>query len=183
MDLYPLLVFLHVVGGMGFVAAVVIEVLVVTRLGRAATLDQAQTLLGLMRVQGRVVPAAMSTVLITGIWMMIVRWGPVAWATVAFAGLIILIATGVTLTRRAMTNVGTSLAGASHDLPERFQAAVTSKALTVSLASRGLITLAIVALMTLKPGVVGSLTILAAALVIGFGTAMLPGRQKTPMTA
>jgi hypothetical protein len=182
MDLYPLLVFLHVLGGMGFVAAVIIEVLVVTQLRRATTLDQARTLLGVLRAQSRVAPAGMGTALITGIWMMIVRWGPVAWATVAFAGLVILMAAGLTLTRRAMTRVGMSLAGASHELPRRFRDALTNRALWVSLTARGLITLAIVALMTLKPAIAGSLAIMIIAVVIGFGTAVLPSRHDAPVT-
>jgi hypothetical protein len=53
MDFYSVLVFLHVLGGVGLFAGLGIEVVALRRLQGAVTLDQARTWLGVLRERGK----------------------------------------------------------------------------------------------------------------------------------
>jgi hypothetical protein len=74
MDLYPLLIFLHLLGGVGLFIGLGIEVVAVRRLQRTVTADQARTWMGLLGEAVRIGPVAMVTILIAGVWMMAIRW-------------------------------------------------------------------------------------------------------------
>jgi hypothetical protein len=109
MDPYSVLIFAHVLGAVALFAALGIEVVAFQRLRRARTADQARTWMGPLREAGRLGPAAMVTILIAGVWMMALRWGPEPWILTALVGLVMAVL-GAALTRRAMGRLRASLA-------------------------------------------------------------------------
>jgi hypothetical protein len=183
MDLYPLLIFLHVLGGVGLFIGLGIEVVAVRRLQRTVTADQARTWMGLLGEAVRIGPVSMVTILIAGVWMMAIRWGPEPWILTALFGLIVMAILGAALTRRTMAGLGPSLAGGGDELPAKFRALVTCGSLPFSLWLRVAIAVGILGLMTVKPDALGSLAIMGAAIVLGAGAAMRPGRRRAPATA
>jgi hypothetical protein len=178
MDLYSVLIFAHVLGAVALFAALGIEVVAFRRLRVAVAADQARTWMGPLREAGRLGPAAMVTILIAGVWMMALRWGPEPWILTALVGLAVIAMLGATLTRRAMEHLDSSLAEESH-LPADFRALVEGP-LRISLWLRLAIGVGILGLMTAKPDALGSLVIVGVALAIGLGAAVRRHRKDIP---
>jgi hypothetical protein len=179
MDLYALLIFAHVLGGVALFAALGIEVAAFQRLQRAHAIEQARTWMGLLREAGRLGPVAMVMILVAGVWMMALRWGPEPWIMTALVGLIIMAILGAALTRRAMARIGASLSGKPDRLPAEIQALISGP-LTVSLWLRVAIAVGILGLMTVKPDVLGSLALIGAAVAVGVSGAIRPSRRTVP---
>jgi len=176
MDWYSVLLFAHVLGAVVLFAAVGIEVVAFRRLRRARTAEQARTWMGPLREAARLGPAAMVTILIAGVWMMALRWGPEPWILTALVGLVVMAVLGAALTRRAMGRLGASLADEVDQLPTDFHALVEGPIRT-SLWLRLAIAVGILGLMTVKPGALGSLVIMGAAVAVGAGAAVRPQRK------
>ncbi|HEX6536479.1 MAG TPA: hypothetical protein VF041_17945 [Gemmatimonadaceae bacterium] len=167
MSLYPLLVFLHVLGAVGMFAAWGIEAIALSQLRRAVTVEQARTAMGLSRGAVPVGPAGMLVALVTGLWMMGVRWGLRPWMVAALAALVLIVVVGIVVARRAVPPLTAALGRESDPLAGSVR--VTSGPLVASLQFRVAMGIAILALMTVKPGGLGSLAIMAAAVVTGLG--------------
>lgn len=104
MDLYPLLIFLHVLGAVALFAALGIEVVALGRLRSATTPDVARAWLDLL---GTPLPlVSMLTILITGIWMSILRWGDQAWIAASFFAIVGMAVIGVISMRRERRRTG-----------------------------------------------------------------------------
>jgi hypothetical protein len=183
MTSYNLLVFLHVLGAVGIFAAWGMETVVLGQLRHAATVDQARSWTALRGRWRRTGPIAMLTTLATGLWMMRFGWGHQPWIATAFVGLILIVFIGVTFERGAAPG----LAAALGDRPERLQSSLrdTHGWLATSLTLRIAIGIAILGLMTAKPDALGSLVILAAAIVLGVGMTLGFARRglEPPATA
>jgi hypothetical protein len=123
----------------------------------------------------------MVTILIAGVWMMALRWGPEPWILTALVGLIFMALLGAALTRRAMGRLHASLAAESAQLPADFRSLVGGP-LTVSLWLRVAIAVGILGLMTVKPDLLGSLAIMGAAVVAATGAAVRPRRGAASAT-
>jgi hypothetical protein len=169
MNSYSLLIFLHVTGAVGIFAAWGMEAALLQRLREAITVGEARSGIGALRRQGRLGPAAMLTVLVTGIWMMAVAWRGGAWMVTALAAVVVIGMTGSVLGGRAMSRLDAALAGEPDRLTDDFGPAVGL--LTIGLRVRFAIGIGILGLMTIKPGVAGSLAIMGAALVAGLALA------------
>jgi hypothetical protein len=179
MDWYSVLLFAHVLGAVVLFAALGIEVVAFRRLRRARTADQARTWMGPLREAGRLGPVAMVTILIAGVWMMALRWGPEPWILTALVGLVVMAVLGAALTRRAMGRLRGSLADEVDHLPTDFHALVEGP-LRMSLWLRLAIAVGILGLMTVKPEVLGSLAIMGAAVAVGAGAAARPRLKGVP---
>jgi hypothetical protein len=136
-----------------------------------------------MREGGRIGPVAMVTILIAGVWMMALRWGPKPWILTALVSLLVMAILGAALTRPAMARLGAALTEEGDRLPGRFRALAGSGSLPVSLWLRLAIAVGILGLMTVKPEVFGSLGIMGAAVVVGVGAALRLSRRRTLATA
>src|SRR5437867_504057 len=84
------LVFLHVVGALGLFVAMGLEWVLVARLLRVETVEQARDWLGLLGVIRRLSPASLAAILLAGIYMTATVWGGVGWIVVAFVALLLL---------------------------------------------------------------------------------------------
>lgn len=173
---YALLVFLHVLGAVAMFAAWSIEMVAVQRLRRASSLKVALTWLALCRLPARFGRLGMLTAAVTGVWMMATRWGPLPWMVAAIAGLAALLLIAVVLDRRAARALDTTLAGQPDRLPAGLGRA--GALLAASLRARVAIGVAILAMMTIKPGTTGSLLLLGAALAAGLLPATARARHR-----
>jgi hypothetical protein len=183
MDFYSLLIFLHVLGGVGVFVGLGIEVVALRRLERAVSVDQARSWVGLMREGGRIGPVAMVTILLAGVWMMALRWGPEPWILTALVALIAMAILGAALTRPGMALLGAALTQEEDELPGRFRTNEATGSLSFSLWLRVAIGVGILGLMTVKPEMLGSLGIMGATVVIGVGAALRLRGRRAPMAA
>ncbi|HEU4366529.1 MAG TPA: hypothetical protein VFT13_13820 [Candidatus Krumholzibacteria bacterium] len=183
MNLYPFLIFLHVVGGVGIFMALGIEVVALGRLRRAETSADARAWMGLMKVSARMGPVSMLTNLATGVWMMVRWWGPQPWLHAAMIAVVAIALIGGIVTRRGMRRLRGALAAESGpDLSGAFGGLRSHHALAASLRVRAALAVGILALMTMKPGIAGSFLALAAAIVAGLLATIPLGVSRTAAT-
>jgi hypothetical protein len=168
MSLYQLLVFLHVLGGVGIFVALGIESISLGRLQSAAAPVDARVWMHLLKVPGRLGPIAMLTALVAGIWLMAQGWGRQPWIVTALVGLVGMAALGGVISLRGARRLRVALAGETGPaLSDAFRLIQSGTALTASLRLRIAIGIGILGLMTIKPGAAGSWLILAAAALSG----------------
>jgi hypothetical protein len=182
MDLYSLLVFAHVLGGVGLFAAIGIEAVALRRLQRAEIVEQAHLATSLLTEAGRLGPVAMVTIVAAGVWMMAVRWGPEPWILTALVALIAMVIVGAALTRRAMPRLIGSLGNRPGEVPAEVRA-LADGPLQLSLRLRLAIAVGILGLMTVKPGTILSVTIIGAAVVAGLAWGIRALRRGARTTA
>lgn len=168
MNIYPILVFLHVVGAVGIFVAFTIEAVALAGLQRAERTADARVWMTLLRPAGRFAPIASLVTLVTGIWMMVKWWGPRPWIQFALVTVVAMAIFGGGVTGRRMRRLGPLLpAEMGETLSPAFRSVSTSRALAASLRARIAGGVGILALMTLKPDLAGSLIITGLAIGVG----------------
>jgi hypothetical protein len=167
--LYPLVLFLHILGAFGLTAAITLEAIGLRGLRRAVRTDDALMWLGISRgLVLRLAPASLGLILITGLYMTATAWGPKGWILVALASLVLLAVIGALGTGIRMARVGPALGRASAGpLSDDLRRALRDPILLMSLRTRLAIVLGVVFLMTVKPSAVASLLVIALAAAIG----------------
>jgi hypothetical protein len=166
MELYPLIVFLHVTGGVIVVGAIGVEILAFHRL-RTATVEEAPTLVWLLVIQARTIGLAMGVVLATGGWMAATRWGMPPWMTIALVAVVALAVSGMTILRRRVRMIGRVIAPADATSAAVIRTTVHDPVLRAAVAARAGLTMGILGLMTVKPGVVGALAMAVGSALVG----------------
>ncbi len=180
MNAYSILVFLHVLGGVGIFIALAIEAIALGRLRSAETLEGARTWTGLLAIPKRLGFPAMLATLVPGAWMMVVNWGPQPWIQAALLGFVAMVLVAVIVSGRGMRRLAEGLrAEAGPGLSAAFRALGTSPALRASLRFRLAVATGILALMTAKPALSGSLLIMGAAVLVGLVPAAPFGRRRS----
>lgn len=173
MSTYSLLVFLHVLGGVGIFVSLGIEALALPRLRGAVTRTEAGTWLGMLAWPRRIGSVSMLAMLATGIVMMLDAWGPQPWIQTALITVVLAGVTGGVITGRGMRRIGAAFAGETEErLSPAFRSALAGAALTVSLRLRLAAAVGILGLMTIKPALAGSVVIMAAAITVGLLTCL-----------
>ncbi len=166
MTLYPIAVFVHVVGALGLFVAMGLEWVVVARVRLAETAEQARDWLRLLEVIRWLSPASMAAILLAGIYMAATFWGGVGWIVVAVVALLLLPPLGA-LTLRRLPRITQDIAGETGPLSATRRHQLGDPLFTVSIQVRTTIALGIVFLMTNKPDMVGSAVAIAVAVVLG----------------
>ena len=181
MTLYAVLVFVHVLGAIGMFAAWTIEALGLSQLAAADAADAIQPWLEMRRWRAKLGGVSMLAAILTGVIMMTMR-GAEPWTSAAIGELILIVGVAVVAERRiaprlaaATTNPGRSARG---------DMAIISGAMSGSLRFRVVTGITIVGLMTLKPGMMGTLELVAAGIAIGIIVATRSaGRPRRTATA
>jgi hypothetical protein len=157
------LLFLHILGAVTLFAVWGMEALIVGRLRRAATADEARVWIALAGRRNPLAPLAMVTILGTGIALMVGRWQHQAWTATALAALVAMGIVSSILARRARGSLGDA------EAIEVERSRAMGEALSRSLALRISGGVGVLALMVAKPGWGGSLSIMAGAIAVGIG--------------
>ena len=165
---YTVAVFIHVVGVLGLFTAMGLEWVLVARLRRIATVEQARDWLSLLGVIRRLSPASLAAILVSGLYMMFSTWGGVAWIIVAFVAVLLLPPLGMIAGLR-LPRVQRDLEGHSGPLPAELRQRLDQPLFLASIQIRTAIAVGIVFLMTNKPDALASAIAIAAAIVIGLG--------------
>lgn len=179
MNIYSIALFLHIVGALGFFSGFALEWTGLRHVQRAILSDHARTWMHILAGARRLEMPSGLTMLVTGIYMTVTAWRGVAWTKVALMSVVLLMALGMILTRPRLAALGQALAGEKATLSYHFHALAHHPLLAISLQTRITIALGIVFLMTVKPGLGGSLLTIIVAAVIGLGLSLyLPARAR-----
>jgi hypothetical protein len=181
MEAHDTSLFLHVVGALGLAAAFGVEAVGLVGLRRATDADEALLWLRSRRWVLLIGPASIGLVLVTGIYLSVVEWGPDSWILVSLASLVALAGIGGVLTGIPMARVTRAVERASGPLSEELRRGLQTPVLTVSIMTHIAITVGIVFLMVLKPALVSSILTIVLAVGIGVAAGLVSGtRQPSP---
>ena len=172
MNIYSIVLYLHIVGALLLFVAMGIEFMTVSRLRSAATAEQARewlSVLGSMRVIG---PVALVTILVPGLYMAATSAGWQAWNILALVAMVVMAALGAASNAARMPAIGRSVGPLRGQVPPEVRARLRDPIVWSSILIRIGIGLGIVLLMTLKPDVVGAIVALAAFAVAGAAVAL-----------
>jgi hypothetical protein len=165
-----LVVFIHVCAAMGVFGAAAIEGASLLQLNRADGVAVARQGFDLAR---RIGSLSFVLILLSGLFLTQTVWGwEAAWIRVGMLALIVMVAIGATVNRRAMKHLGTA-----SDAPGIYDVLVRS------LLVRAAILIGIVFVMTVKPPLTESLIAIAAAAGAGFLVGLPSGRRRTVRAA
>ena len=181
---YQIALFVHLTALLAATAASGIVHLASARRKAAPTLRQSMEWGRLLGSTARVFPFAVITLLLTGAYMVTDRWSwHTGWVEAGIAGALLLLASGATIGMREGAGARASVArlqSAGRDLPN--DAAPDPVAVVLGEANTGL-ALALVLVMTIKPGLAGSLAVLAIGAAAGAYRARGHLRAKAPAAA
>lgn len=181
MSLYSIALFLHIVGTLGFFAALGLEWITVMLFQRASTAEQIRDWQGSSSKMRRVGMIAMLMLLLAGIYMMATVWHGVAWLWVSFVAIILLMIIMGRVTAPRMKAVGKAVKETSGTLSVETQNLLRDSMLRVGIQARIIIALGIVFLMTVKPDLVGSLLTLGITLVLSLVWGLMTvNRERKP---
>ena len=163
-------VFVHVCAAMGLFGAAAIEGASLLQLNRPGGTAVALQGLGLARRLGSL---SFALTLLSGVFLTQTVWGwQTSWISVAMSSLVVMVAIGAAVTRRAMPR-----------LREASNAVSVSEVLVRSFLVRAGILIGIVFLMTVKPPLKESLIAVAAAAGAGFLVGLPSGRRRAVRAA
>lgn len=175
--LYHLVLFLHITGAFGLIAAMTLEAIGLRGLRRAVRSDDALMWLGISRgIVLRLAPASLGLILVSGLYMTATAWGWKGWILVALASLILLALVGALGTGIRMDRIGRAIGQIHGPLPDDLKAALRDPIFVISIRTRLGIVLGIVFVMTVKPSGVAALVVILLATVIGFLAGQIPSR-------
>jgi hypothetical protein len=160
MDWYLLLLFVHVLAGVSLLSALAVEAVAFAAMRSAATPEDRSSPLAVQRAAVGSESIAMATAVVAGIWLMAARWGPDAWTITALVAVAAMGALTSGETRRDLKRIAAGEPATVAD--------VVAGRLGRSVAIRLGLGVAILALMTIKPGIAASAAIVVAGVVLAF---------------
>jgi hypothetical protein len=161
------------------IAALTIEAMVLRGLRRAVQAEEARSWLVGMQVTRVLAPASLALILLMGMYLMAIAWGPKGWILAALAGLVVIGVLGGALTGTRMARIGPAVGRASGLLPDQLLHMLRDPILLVSARIRTALVLGIAFLMTVKPALVASLVIVVFAGAIGLVAARIPVKEES----
>jgi hypothetical protein len=171
MSVYPLIVFLHIVGALGLFAALGLEWAALYNARRVTTAGQAREWAKLLRALRFVGGPSVLTILVTGIYMMATRWGEQAWIGLGLGGLVLIAVLGGALTGRRLGALARTIASEEGGISARLRQGLHDPVLLLSLWLRTALALGIVFIMSVKPAAAGAVTAIGVALALGLAAA------------
>ncbi len=185
MHVYDAMLFVHILGVVMLFGAITLTQVGVTRLGRAATIEEMRLWVGMTQIAGRMFPISFVLILVGGLYMAGDRWSfGDPWIVVALASLVVLGALGGGVLGRTLEAVGRSLAddgsarpAASPDFGARLSASLRPPMMALAGVAIGVLWL-----MTNKPGWVASIAVVAGLGLVGAALGALMARRNAKPT-
>jgi hypothetical protein len=186
MSLYSIVLFLHIVGAIGYFVGMGTWLFLLAALRRAQRVEQVRTLTPLMGLIGPLIMFSVLLLLAAGLYMAITAWGLLTgWIDVALISLLLIVPLGTAINeprRRAIDRLAQEASDGplSRSLEQRTHDPVLLIAPRTAIS----LLLGIVFLMTNKPSLLGSLIVMAVALALGLAWGVLVSRtMRTPEQA
>ncbi len=182
MDLGSVLLFVHVLGAMGYAAGTLLSLFGVVALRRAQRVEQARLILGLMEVAGPLTGISLLVILAAGLYMTGMSWGwRTAWIDVGLLStLILLVPTGAVMGIRRHALATQVAALPDGPLPESVQQRIHDPLLGASTIVLTALLVGIVFLMTVKPAQAVPLVVMGVSLVLGLLFSLPLWRRQHP---
>ena len=172
MDLYSIMLFLHVSSAICLFVGMGIWLFGITAIARATRVEQVRTIADLMLMARLVVPVTAFLVIVAGLTMALTAWGlQTSWIVVALGGLILIgpIGTWVIDPKvRAIATLAHTLPDGT--LPATLAARTHDRVLRMALHTTTALLFGIIFLMTTKPTLTGAIGAMLAAAFLGLAS-------------
>lgn len=172
MFVYSVVLFLHIVGALALFAGVGLEQAALANVRRASTVAQLREWVRLLGANRFVEGPGAFTILATGIYMAMTRWGHHAWIALGLLGLVLMGILGAAVSRRRVDAIRKELPAADGPVSGALRRRLHDPMLRASATIRAAIGVGVVFIMTVKPGTAGASTALGVALALGVVVAM-----------
>src|SRR5437867_2548786 len=178
MNIYPIALFVHIIGVIGYFISMGTWLFGLAALRRAQRVEQVRTLTHLVGQLGPLFGISVLLILATGLYMAITAWGLLTgWILVGLISLILIAPLGTAFIeprRRAIDRLAQE--APDGPLPQSLEQRTHDPILLTVLQTVTALLLGIVFLMTNKPSLIGSLIVMAVALMLGVTSGVLVSR-------
>jgi Predicted integral membrane protein (DUF2269) len=178
MSIYSIVLFVHVSGAIGYFISMGTWLFGLAALRRAQRVEQVRAFTHLVGRVGPLFGISVLLLLATGLYMAITAWGLLTgWILVGLISLILIAPLGTAFIeprRRAIDRLAQE--APDGPLPQSLEQRTHDPVLLTALQTVTALLLGIVFLMTTKPDLVGSLIVMAVALVLGVASGALVSR-------
>jgi len=181
MSIYSIILFVHVIGAIGYFLGIGTQLFVLVGLRRAQRVEQVRALIQLNDLSGPVSGISVLLLLAAGLYLAITAWSLLtSWILVALISLILMVPTSAALIAPRRSAIVKRLAREapggelSRALERHLDDPVLTKVCTTVLT----LLLGLVFLMTTKPNLVGSLIVMVVALLLGLAAGALVSRMR-----
>jgi hypothetical protein len=172
MNIYSAVLFLHIVGALGFFVVEGLEWIGLSRIRTVRLPEEAHAIIGLLKRTGRLAPVSILTIVTTGIYMMVTVWGSVPWILVVLGSLVLEISLHMVLTAPRVAAIERALETEKTTVSNTFHALMNDPILWISMQTSTAILLGIVFLKIAKPDIGGSLLTIGIAIVLGLAPSL-----------
>src|SRR5947208_12212892 len=178
MSLYPIALFLHVSGAIGYFVGMGVWLFGLATMRRAQRVEQVRSIVQLVGLSGPLFGISVLLLLTAGLYMALTAWSLLTgWIVVGLISLVLLapLGTAVLEPRRLVID---RLARKAPDgpLPEELERSIRDPVLLTAPQTLTALLLGVVFVMTTKPSLLGSLIVMAVALVLGLAWGLLIAR-------
>jgi hypothetical protein len=176
--LYRIVVYLHVLGAMGWFLTTGVEAVVLARLARASTAPEQRDALASLRPTRILGPITALLVLVPGIYMASTVWtGHPPWVGLGYLSFIIVFVVGAAITGRRMTRLEKALGAANADLTRAVEVPLTP--LRAAFYVRVGVLLAVTFVMVVKPEAAVGFVALTLGIALGLVAAFAKRRPSS----
>jgi hypothetical protein len=178
MDLYQLLLFLHISGAAILFLGLGMEGILINNLKNSSSTGQAVSWVGTLKMLRAAFSLSAILLLLPGIYLALKNWGMTAWIIIGIVLLFLLAGWG-SVTGKKLKGILFSLSKDDEPLQNDVKAKLSDPSLVKSFRIKLTLALGIIFIMTLKPDWIGSIVTILAALVIGvLFNLVSPGKNK-----
>ncbi len=181
MSLYVLALFLHVSGDVGIFIGIGAQLLSLAALRRAQYVEHVRAIAWLMPISDLIGVSSALLTITTGLYMALTVWDlQIGWIAVALGSIVVLLPPLIGGVIEPRTRAIVTMAREAPDglLPEALDKRIHDPVLGVALQMMAAVVFGMVFLMTIKPSLVGSITVIAVALALGLASGLLFWRTR-----
>jgi predicted integral membrane protein DUF2269 len=179
MSLYPIALFLHVSGAIGYFVAMGTWLFGLASMRRAQRVEQVRSIVQLVGLSGPLFGISVLLLFTAGFYMALTAWSLLTgWIVVGLISLVLLASIGTAFLepRRRVIDRLTRMAP-DGPLPEKLERSIHDPVLLTAPQTLTALLLGVVFLMTTKPSLAGSIIVMAVALVLGLAWGLLIARR------
>jgi len=176
LTLYSIALFFHIAGALGVFAALALDWVGITSCGAYVPSSRFREWAGVYGIVRALGGASVAALLIFGLYMTAVTWGPTGWIGIGFLSLLFIAVFGAVSGIR-LSRVLAAAGSGQGSLGEDLRRALQAPLFVASVRARTAVAIGVVFLMTVKPDAVGSLLVTVIALILGIASAVPVLRQ------
>ena len=181
MSIYNIVLFFHVIGAIGYFLGIGIWLFILLGLRRTQRVEQVRSLIHLNDLSAPFSAASAVLLLVTGLYLALTAWSLLtSWILVALISLLLMVPTSAALIAPRRSAIVKQLAREAPDgeLSRALERHLDDPVLATVCTTVAALLLGLVFLMTTKPDLVGSLTVMVVALLLGLAAGVLTSRMR-----